>query len=87
MSLQERNERLFYRVLSDNIEELLPVVDLPTVGAYCQKHGLMFRSVPRGLYIGLEDKGTTTLKYLLGVGHPCECGLRGHDVLVVALRA
>ena len=44
-------------MLSDNIEELLPVVDLPTVGAYCQKHGLMFRSVPRGLYIGLEDKG------------------------------
>ena len=57
MSLQERNERLFYRVLTDNIEELLPIVDLPTVGAYCQKHGLMFRSVPRGLYIGLQDKG------------------------------
>lgn len=54
---QERNERLFYRVLYDYIEELLPIVHMPTVGIACQKWGLMFRSIPRGLFLTYEDKG------------------------------
>jgi hypothetical protein len=56
-SLQERNERLFYRVLIENFEELLPVVHSPTVRVACQRYGLMFKSLPRGLFITLEDKG------------------------------
>lgn len=56
-SLQERNERLFYRVLNDNIEELLPIIHMPTVAEYCSKYGLMFRSLPRGLWITIEDRG------------------------------
>ncbi|KAK9818384.1 hypothetical protein WJX72_011776 [[Myrmecia] bisecta] len=56
-SLQERNERLFYHVVSQNIAELLPIIHMPTVSLYCQKYGLMFRSLPRGLFISIADKG------------------------------
>ena len=56
-ALQERNECLFYKVLSDNIEELLPIIHMPTVSQYCAKFSLMFRSLPRALFISMNDKG------------------------------
>ncbi len=45
------------RVLSENFEELLHIVHRPTVQLACQKSTLMFRSIPRALFITPEDRG------------------------------
>jgi malate dehydrogenase (oxaloacetate-decarboxylating)(NADP+) len=56
LALQGRNERLFYRLVIDHIDEIMPLIYTPTVGQACLEFAHIFRQ-PRGFYITPQDRG------------------------------
>ena len=53
-NLHNRNEVLFYKLLSEHIEEMLPIVYTPTVGSAIEQFSNEFRR-SRGVYLSVDD--------------------------------
>ena len=55
-ALQMRAEKLFYRLVTENFDEIMPIIYTPTVGQACKEFAHIFR-MPKGFYLTPEDKG------------------------------
>ncbi|PDY81308.1 NAD-dependent malic enzyme [Bacillus cereus] len=53
-ALHDRNEVLFYRILTNHLREMLPIVYTPTVGVAIQRYSHEYRK-PRGVYLSVND--------------------------------
>jgi malate dehydrogenase (oxaloacetate-decarboxylating) len=53
--LQDTNETLFYALLVQNVEEMLPLVYTPTVGEGCQRFSEIWRK-PRGVFLSYPNR-------------------------------
>lgn len=66
IALLKRNQQLFYRVVMDYIDEMIPILYTPTVGKACLEYAHIFRR-PRGIYLSAEDRGR--MEEILGNWH------------------
>lgn len=54
-SLHDRNETLFFRLVHEHIDEMLPIVYTPVVGEACQRYSHIYRR-GRGLYVSYDQR-------------------------------
>ncbi len=54
--VRDRNEVLFYRLMTEHIEEMLPIVYTPTVGTAIERYSLEYGR-PRGVYLSVDHAG------------------------------
>ena len=66
-ALQDTNEVLFYKLVTDHVEEMLPIVYTPTIGLACQQFSHIYRR-PRGLFLSYphRDRLAEILHHHLG---------------------
>lgn len=56
MAVKDRNEKLFYRAISENVAYFLPIIYTPTVGQACLEYGFHYTR-PRGIFLTMYDRG------------------------------
>ncbi|MBU2968541.1 NAD-dependent malic enzyme [Pseudoalteromonas sp. C2R02] len=54
-AIHDNNETLFYRLVRDHLEEMMPIIYTPTVGDACEQFSDIYRS-SRGLFISYEER-------------------------------
>ena len=54
-AIQDNNETLFYRLIQSHIDEMMPIIYTPTVGAACEQFSDIYRS-SRGLFIAYSER-------------------------------
>ncbi|XP_022257017.1 NADP-dependent malic enzyme-like [Limulus polyphemus] len=62
-NLQDFDEELFYKVMMEHTEKLMPIVYTPTVGLACIKYSTIFHR-PRGIFLTVHDGGR--IHHILG---------------------
>lgn len=54
-NIQDTNETLYFRLVNDHLEEIMPLIYTPTVGLACQQFSKIYRR-KRGLFIAWPDR-------------------------------
>ncbi|STM44551.1 malate dehydrogenase [Escherichia coli] len=54
-NIQDTNETLFYRLVNNHLDEMMPVIYTPTVGAACERFSEIYRR-SRGVFISYQNR-------------------------------